>query len=81
MEQKLTNLAFYSEVAYRLCPSDFYGLDRLFPNNDQAPCAPSAEHAQVRSRCQEEGALPGSYQGWTCTINYDSLLSFSFLRL
>lgn len=62
-----------SEVAYRLCSSDFYGLDRLLPNNDQAPCAPSAKHAQIRSRREEKGALPGGYQGWTCTLDYGSL--------
>lgn len=67
-----------SEVAYRPYPPYLDGHDRLLPHDDQTPYPPAAQYAQVRPRREEEGAVPGSDQGWTSEINRGLRLRFPF---
>lgn len=52
-----------SQVSYCRRSSHLHGHDWLLPDDDQTSYPSPLEHAQVWSRCEEEGAIPRSDKG------------------
>lgn len=59
-----TDICTDSQVPYYLGSPHLNGLDRLLPDNDPASSASAAEHAEIRPRREEEGAVPGAGEEW-----------------
>lgn len=53
-----------SQVPHDRRPPHEHGHDGLLPHDDPAPGVAAAEHAQIRPRRQEAGAVLGAEEGW-----------------
>lgn len=83
IQRRLTvssSFTHYSEIAHHCRPSHLHGDDGLLPHNGPTAQPPPAQHAQVRPRGEEEGALPRGDQGWKAEINGFSFKNKKNLR-